>query len=83
MPKLSPPKTNAAALSRICAWPLMVLALSLTACATTSPPVAVTCPPPPVMPSAREPQPSKPYSSSAQAAIQEWRKRLAATPLTP
>lgn len=62
---------------------LIVLALSLTACATNSPPPSVTCPAPPAMPSAATPQPSTTYSDSAREQLRKWRDKLTATPLTP
>lgn len=62
---------------------LMLLLLSATGCATTSPPAAVASPQLPAIPSVSEPQPSQTYSSNALSDIQAWRKKLMDTPLIP
>lgn len=61
----------------------LALALSLTACATTSPQPAPVCPRFPTKPVLTEPLPSKPYSVSVQETLKAWREKLKATPLTP
>lgn len=62
---------------------LIVLAVLLTGCGATLPPVVEPSTPLPSLPSVSEPQPSQTYSKSASEAIQKWRDRLTATPLTP
>lgn len=62
--------------------PLM-LALSLTGCATTSPTPEHACPRFPTKPVSTEPLPSKPYSLSVQETLKAWREKLMATPMTP
>lgn len=60
---------------------LVLLALSVTGCAQTSPvcpPVSQPLPAPPLM---STPLPSQSYSSSAQNDIAEWRERLTGTQL--
>ena len=67
-------------------WPalrLMVLGLSVTACATRLPPSEQTCPALPPMPAASEPQPSVNYSISAQEWLKAWRNALKGTLTTP
>jgi hypothetical protein len=61
---------------------LMLLALSVTGCATTSLPVVPPSPTLPTPPLPLTPTPSVSYSSSAQKNIQSWRQKLMATPLT-
>jgi len=61
----------------------LLLALSLTACATTSPPPSQDCPRFPTKPVLTEPLPSKPYSLSVQETLKAWREKLRATPMTP
>lgn len=62
---------------------LLLLALSVTACATTSPPPAVQCPRLPNPPSVSTPLPQQSYSSSVQESLKRWREQLTRTPLTP
>lgn len=61
---------------------LLLLAMNLTGCAATSPPL-----PPearnPAMPPATQDQPSEPYSISASARIKAWRKLLTDTLAIP
>ena len=59
---------------------LMALALSLTGCATPSPPVIQ--PHLPAPPDLTQPPPPEPYSQSARRDIQTWRQKLTATPPT-
>lgn len=61
---------------------LTALAVSVTACATNSPPAATKSPTLPAIPSISTPLPSVDYSISAQQTIQSWRDKLKATPLT-
>lgn len=64
-----------------CAVIVMLLALSLTACATNPPtPPAASLQLPPV-PSLSTPLPSTSYSLSAAEAIKNWRAKLTATRL--
>lgn len=74
--------TLRAALS-LCALMLIALALSLTGCATPSPPEVIPTPlrlpaPPPLT----EPPPPKSYSDSVRERLQIWRKRLTDTQAT-
>ena len=62
--------------------------LSVTACASSSPPpstvsAVVSCPAPPPMPQPTEPQPSTPYLQTWSALVQKWRAQLQATLPTP
>jgi len=78
MPKLPPklaPKWLAAMLT--------ALAVSLTGCATTSPPPVAVCPANPSPPALSEPMPPQTYSLSAQQHISTWRQSLTGTPQTP
>ena len=61
----------------------MLLAASLTACATTSQPPVAVCPANPPPPALSEPMPQETYSASAQQRIQTWRQSLTGTPATP
>ena len=61
---------------------LLLLALSVTACAHNSPPPPCSCPSLPALPSVSTQQPSQDYSISAQALLRQWREMLKATPLT-
>jgi len=61
---------------------LLLLVLSVTACAHNSPPPPCSCPALPAPPSVTMQQPSQDYSISAQALIKTWREKLRATPLT-
>lgn len=54
----------------------MLLVLSLTACATSSPPPVAVCPANPQPPALSEPMPAQTYSLSAQQLIKGWRKLL-------
>lgn len=62
---------------------LLMLALSVTGCATTSTPPPQDCPRFPTKPVLTEPLPSQPYSISAQELLKAWREKLTATPTTP
>lgn len=62
---------------------LLLLAMLLASCATTSPISSVDCPAPPSMPAAVTPPPSEPYSLRAQRNMERWREMLRATPTTP
>lgn len=73
------PQTNVPSSLRLL---LLLPALLVTACATTSP-TTTSCPALPSLPSARTPQPSKPYLESARDQLKSWQDRLRATPLTP
>ena len=55
---------------------LIALALSLTACASTSQPPQAACPANPPVPALSEPIPPQTYSLSAQELIKAWRLRL-------
>ena len=59
---------------------LLVLALSLTACASSSPPPQQTRMP--ARPPLQEPQPSQPYSESVRALLSKWADLLTPTPPT-
>lgn len=76
------PKRNAPAPFKPRRLMLPALVLSLTGCATSSPPV---CPPPvlPPAPVLLQPIPPVSYSLSVQRSLQDWQKRLTATPPTP
>ena len=54
--------------------PLIVLALSLMGCATSSPPSVIDCPAPPLTPSVSMPQPQMPAAglASAGAVLLVW-----------
>ena len=60
---------------------LLVLALSLTACATSSPPPpqAVRLP---ARPALTEPIPPEPYSASVRRSLSSWAEQLTPTPPT-
>lgn len=60
---------------------LLLLALSVTACAHNSPPPPCSCPSLPALPSVTMQQPSQDYSISAQELLKTWREKLKATPL--
>jgi hypothetical protein len=60
---------------------LIALVLVLTSCATKSIEPCVM-PPPPLMPALSEPLPSESYSLQVQKAIESWRRKLIAIPLT-
>jgi len=62
---------------------LIALALSLTACATSSHPPVAVCPVNPPPPALSEPMPAQTYSLSAQQLISAWRASLTATQTTP
>lgn len=62
---------------------LLLPAMLLAGCATTSPISSVDCPAPPSMPAAVTLQPSEPYSLRAQRNMERWREMLRATPTTP
>ena len=62
---------------------LIALALSLTACGATLPPLPADCPANPPPPALSAPAPQVSYSLSAAEAIKSWRARLTGTPLTP
>ena len=62
---------------------VIVSVLSLTGCATNSPPPACSCPTLPALPSALTPQPAQTYSASVRQLLSTWRAKLTATPLTP
>lgn len=66
-------------------WPVMLLllVLSVTGCATNSPPPPSACPVLPAVPSVTTPQPSTTYSDSVRQHLSNWRAKLTATPLTP
>lgn len=64
-----------------CAAMLLALALSLPGCATNLPPPTPSLPVLPARPSLTEPLPLQTYSSSAQADMARWRRRLTDTPL--
>ena len=53
---------------------LLVLALSLSACASSSPPFRPQIPPP--APALMEPPPSPSFSDRAASDIRQWRQRL-------
>lgn len=61
---------------------LLVLAVSLLGCATTSAPSDFT-PANPSMPQPSQSQPSVPYLTTAQESILRWRKQLQDTLVTP
>lgn len=68
MPQRNAPKSPALMLT--------VLALSLTGCATSLPPVAVECPtnlPPPAL---SEPIPQQTYSARVQQKLKNWHQSL-------
>ena len=58
---------------------LLLLAVTLTACATHSPPQACACPTPPTAPALSTPLPAVDYSISAQQRIKSWQQSLLAT----
>lgn len=64
------------------AMPLL-LAVSLTGCATPAAPPVAVCPVNPPAPALQEPMPPATYSLSAQRLIKSWREQLTATPTTP
>ena len=66
---------------RGCALRPMLLALSLTGCATTLPPPSA-CPTLPAPPAVSSPIPPESYSATAHWHISTWRSRLTATPPT-
>lgn len=59
------------------------LTLSLTGCATTSPPPVSPCPTLPAIPSGITPPPSQTYSANARQKLEDWQSRLTTTPLIP
>lgn len=65
-------------------WPVLLLlcVMSVTGCATNSPPPVCNCPTLPALPSVSTPQPSTPYLDSVLIDLKDWRERLKATPLT-
>lgn len=70
--------------------PLLLLALSLTACAAISQPPVQTCPAVPLMPAPTIEQPQSSYSEQwrlelqdFRSAVQTLRQKLTATPATP
>ena len=64
-------------------WLLLLPAMLLAGCATTSPTSSVDCPAPPSMPAAQQPQPPVNYSLSVEQLLQTWRAKLMGTPPTP
>lgn len=69
---------------RITAALPMLLALSLTACATHSPtPATAAAPTLPAPPPLTEPAPSQSYSEAVRALLKTWREKLTGTPATP
>jgi hypothetical protein len=74
---------NATVRARLPGLMLIALALSLTACATSSPPPVAVCPANPQPPALSEPMPAQTYSLSAQQLISAWRASLTATQTTP
>lgn len=81
MPKSPKPSAPRAPVRLCCVTPLLLLALSVTACATRPPPPSELPrnPPPPAL---SEPLPSELYSTSAQRDMRRWRSELTATPPT-
>lgn len=61
----------------------LLLLLSVTGCATTTPNCPNVSPELPAPPLTSTPQPQQPYLKSAQENISKWRALLKATPLTP
>ena len=61
----------------------MLLAASLSGCATPSAPVQVVCPANLPAPALQEPMPQETYSASAQRLIRSWREQLTPTPQMP
>lgn len=62
---------------------LVLLVVSLTACAHNSTKPESASRPAVALPSETTPQPSTPYSAAVQQLLKEWREMLTATPLTP
>lgn len=62
---------------------LLLPAMLLAGCATTSQISSVDCPAPPSMPAAVTPQPLEPYSQRVQRNLERWREMLKATPTIP
>jgi len=56
--------------------PLLLLVLSLTACAATSQPPAQNCPAVPLMPAPTTQQPQTDYSTQWQQALQDFRQSV-------
>jgi len=81
MPESPKPSAPRAPGRFCCVTPLLLLALSVTACATRPPPPSELPrnPPPPAL---SELLPSEPYSTSAQRDMRRWRSELTATPPT-
>lgn len=73
------PRPNATA---TCKLMLTALALSLSGCAATLPPLATPCPQIPQPPELSTPQPPVSYSLSAQELIKSWREKLTGMPAT-
>lgn len=80
--KPTPPSESMRVGWLMCAAMLIVLAALLTGCATTSPPPAPPCPTLPVAPPVSTPKPSMSYSENVRQQLEDWQKRLMATPLT-
>lgn len=59
----------------------LLLAVTLTACATRSPPQAAACPTLPTPPALSTELPLVDYSISAQRSIKSWEKKLTSTQL--
>ena len=57
-------------------WPYLVLALSLSGCATPSPPAAPVNRPPPAPELLIEPDLSSTYSDSVRRLLLEWQQKL-------
>ena len=66
-----------------CAAMWLLLALSLTGCATPSTPSAPSSPTLPPPPSLSQPIPQPSYSERAQQNIKTWQQRLIGTQLMP
>ena len=62
---------------------LIVLALSLTACATPPEPPVVVCPANPPPPALSEPIPQGSYSERVRLKLKSWHESLTPTPMTP
>lgn len=62
---------------------LLLCALSVMGCATTSQNSASVLPVIPARPELSEPMPSQSYSISAQELLKTWRAKLKAMPTTP